>query len=491
MQFLSHSVNSRSRPDGDRVTVSRRNLLCGGAGLGTIALADLLASDLNAEKIVSTARLPQFTPRARRVIYLFQSGAPSQIDLFDEKPRLPGRSGQELPDSIRRGQRLTGMTAGQTSHPVAPSKFRFRRHGESGASVSELLPHIGSVADELCIVRSMHTDAINHDPAITFMLTGTQQTGRPSLGAWMSYGLGRIQDSLPAFVVMISKGTGRPNGQPLYHRLWGSGFIPSTHSGVKLRSVGDPVPYLHNPDGFTTGDRRRMLDSLRRLNRIRQAQIPDPEIENRIAQYELAFRLQSSVPDLTEMSDEPEHVFDLYGPDSRRPGTYAANCLLARRMLERGVRYVQLFHRGWDQHRDLPRQLAGQCRDTDQASAALITDLKRRGLLDDTLVIWGGEFGRTVYCQEKLTRESYGRDHHPRCFSLWLAGGGIKPGLTWGRTDEYSYNIVENPVSVHDLHATLLHCLGFDHEQLTYRYEGRFYRLTDVHGQVVHDLCNG
>ncbi len=474
----------------DFVQHSRRDLLRAGAGLGAIALTDLLSSDLPAANAVDAAQRPHFAPKAKRVIYLFQSGAPSQIDLFDEKPELRKHFGQDLPESIRKGQRLTGMTAGQESHPVAPSKFRFRRFGECGASISELLPHIGSVADELCIIRSMHTDAINHDPAITFLLTGTQQTGRPSFGAWLSYGLGRLQDNLPAFVVMVSKGTGRPNGQPLYHRLWGSGFIPSTHAGVKFRSVGDPVPYLLNPDGFSTADRRRMLDDLQQLNRLRQEVVPDPEIETRINQYELAFRLQSSVPDLTDTSDEPEHVFDLYGPDARKSGTYAANCLLARRMLERGVRYVQLFHRGWDQHRDLPQQLTGQCRDTDQASAALIIDLKRRGLLDDTLVIWGGEFGRTVYCQEKLTADSYGRDHHPRCFSLWLAGGGIRPGLTWGRTDDYSYNILENPVSVHDLHATLLHCLGLNHEQLTYRHEGRFYRLTDVHGEVVSGLVD-
>ncbi len=476
---------------GDGSVSSRRDLLRGGAGVGAMALNHLLTSELAASDSAVTPHSPHVAPRAKRVIYLFQSGAPSQIDLFDEKPELQARFGEELPESIRRGQRLTGMTAGQDSHPVAPSKFKFQLHGESGANISELLPHIGSVADELCIIRSMHTDAINHDPAITFMLTGTQQTGRPSFGAWLSYGLGRLQDNLPAFVVMVSRGTGRPNGQPLYHRLWGSGFVPSTHAGVKFRSVGDPVPYLLNPDGFSTADRRRMLDDLQRLNRMHQQLVPDPEIETRIAQYELAFRLQSSVPDLTDMSDEPEHVFDLYGPDSHTPGTYAANCLLARRMLQRGVRFVQIFHRGWDQHRDLPQQLTGQCRDTDQASAALIIDLKRRGLLDDTLVIWGGEFGRTVYCQEKLTPDNYGRDHHPRCFSLWLAGGGIKPGMTWGRTDEYSYNIVENPVSVHDLHATLLHCLGFDHERLTYRYEGRDYRLTDVHGEVVRELCVG
>jgi hypothetical protein len=351
--------------------------------------------------------------------------------------------------------------------------------------LSELLPHCAGIVDEVCFIRSMHTEAINHDPAITFLLTGSQQAGRPSFGAWMSYGLGSENQDLPAFVVMVSLGTGRPNDQPLYDRLWGSGFIPTRHQGVKFRSVGDPVLYLSNPPGFAAEDRRQMLDGLAALNRIKQQATFDPEIETRIAQYELAYRMQTSVPDLVDTSDEPEHVFELYGPESRTPGTFSANCLLARRLAERGVRFIQLFHRGWDQHRDLPKQLSGQCRDTDQASAALVLDLKRRGMLDDTLVVWGGEFGRTVYCQEQLTAESYGRDHHPRCFTIWLAGGGIRPGLTWGATDDYSYNITENPVSVHDLHATLLHLLGIDHKRLTYRFQGRHYRLTDVHGEVV------
>jgi len=463
-----------------------------GAGVGLAALSSLLTDDLSGGELQrageapgTTPGLPHFPPKAKRVIYLFQSGAPSQIDLFDEKPKLKQRFGEELPESIRRGQRLTGMTAGQKRHPVAPSAFKFRRHGSSGANLSELLPHTARVADDLCIIKSMHTEAINHDPAITFLLTGSQGAGRPSFGAWLSYGLGRPNENLPAFVVMISRGTGRPNGQPLYDRLWGSGFVPTQHQGVKFRSVGDPVLYLSNPPGFGSVERRRMLDVLAQLNRMKQQIVVDPEISTRIAQYELAFRMQTSVPDLMDVSDEPRHIFDLYGPDARKPGTFAANCLLARRLAERGVRFIQLFHRGWDQHRDLPKQLAGQCRDTDQASAALITDLKQRGLLDDTLVIWGGEFGRTVYCQEKLTKNNYGRDHHPRCFSIWLAGGGIKPGMTYGATDDYCYNIVKDPVDVHDLHATLLACLGIDHQRLTFRFRGRDYRLTDVAGKPV------
>lgn len=458
-------------------------------GLGLAALASLLADDqLRADETLPAARLPHFPAKARRVIYLFQSGAPSQLDLFDPKPHLKDQFGEELPESIRMGQRLTGMTANQETHPVAPSTFRFDRHGQSGATLSELLPYTAQVADELCFIRSMHTEAINHDPAVTFLLTGTQQAGRPSFGAWLSYGLGSENANLPAFVAMISRGTGRPNGQPLYDRLWGSGFLPTQHQGVKFRSVGDPVLYLSNPAGFDDADRRRMLDGLARLNRLKEQTTFDPEIETRIAQYELAYRMQTSVPDLIDTSGESEHVFDLYGPDARTPGTYAANCLLARRMAERGVRFIQLFHRGWDQHRNLPTQIAGQCRDTDQASAALILDLKQRGMLDDTLVIWGGEFGRTVYCQEKLTAESYGRDHHPRCFTIWLAGGGIQPGMTLGATDDYSYNIIEDPVSVHDLHATLLQLLGFDHKRLTYRFQGRHYRLTDVHGEIVERI---
>ena len=463
--------------------VSRRDFLTrSSTSLGAAAVTTLLREEALA------AEATHFAPTAKRVIYLFQSGAPSQLDLFDYKPQLRARFAQELPDSIRRGQRLTGMTAAQNSHPVAPSRFRFRQSGESGTWLSEALPHTAGVVEDLCIIRSMHTNAINHDPAITFLLTGTEQSGRPSMGAWISYGLGSENQDLPAFVAMISRGTGRPNGQPLYERLWGSGFIPTHHQGVKFRSLGDPVLYLSNPPGFGDPERRRMLDDLRALNAAKQQTYFDPEIATRIAQYELAYRMQTSVPSLVDVADEPDHVFDLYGPNSRTKGTFAANCLLARRLAERGVRFVQLFHRGWDQHRDLPAQLRGQCGDTDQASAALIIDLKRRGMLDDTLVVWGGEFGRTVYCQEKLTTNNYGRDHHPRCFSIWMAGGGIKPGVVHGETDEFSYNIVRDPVSVHDLHATILHCLGFDHKRLTFKFQGRHYRLTDVHGEVVPEL---
>jgi hypothetical protein len=393
-----------------------------------------------------------------------------------------------LPDSVRRGQRLTGMTATQERFPIAPSKYRFRRHGQSGAWISELLPHTARIADDLCFIKSMHTEAINHDPAITFFQSGAQLAGRPSMGAWLAYGLGSENRDLPAFVVMISQGTGNPADQPLYDRLWGSGFLPSQYQGVKFRSVGDPVLFLSNPDGVNDATRRRMLDDLARLNQMRLGETGDPEIRTRIAQYELAYRMQTSVPDLTDISREPARVLDMYGPDVRTPGSYAYNCLLARRLTERGVRFVQLFHRGWDQHTNLPRQIEGQARDTDQPSAALIRDLKMRGLLDDTLVLWGGEFGRTVYCQGTLTADNYGRDHHPRCFTFWLAGGGIKPGISFGQTDDFSYNIDADPVHVHDLHATMLHCLGIDHRRLTYRYQGRNHRLTDVHGNVVDQI---
>ncbi len=455
-----------------------------GVSLGAAALAGLLQGDASGQ----ATEIPHFTPRAKRVIYLFQSGAPSQMDLFDYKPRLRSMFGQDLPDSVRRGQRLTGMTATQERFPIAPSMYRFARHGRSGQTISELMPHIASVADDLCFIKSMHTEAINHDPAITFFQSGAQLAGRPSMGAWLAYGLGSENRDLPAFVVMISQGSGNPADQPLYDRLWGSGFLPSQYQGVKFRSTGDPVLFLSNPAGIDPATRRRMLDDLARLNQLRLEQSGDPEIRTRIAQYELAFRMQTAVPELTDISREPRHVLDMYGPEVRTPGSYAYNCLLARRLSERGVRFVQLFHRGWDQHVNLPRQITGQARDTDQPSAALLKDLKMRGLLDDTLVIWGGEFGRTVYCQGTLTHDNYGRDHHPRCFTFWLAGGGVKPGFSFGQTDDFSYNIDENPVHVHDLHATMLHCLGIDHRRLTYRYQGRNHRLTDVHGNVVEEV---
>ena len=448
-------------------------------GVGTAALASLLGSETKAAET-------QFPPTAKRVIYLFQHGAPSQLDLFDYKPDLEKARGSDLPESIRMGQRLTGMTAYQTTFPTAPSLFKFKQHGKSGMWLSELIPHTAKVADELCLIKSMKTEAINHDPAVTFFQTGFQLAGRPSAGAWVSYGLGSLNQDLPSFVVMVSQGLG--NSQALADRAWGSGFLPTKYQGVKFRSGADPVLYLSNPEGYSAAARRRFLDDLNKLNEMKMAEYQDPEIATRIAQYEMAFRMQTSVPELADLSKEPESTFELYGPDSRKPGTYAANCILARRLAERGVRFIQLFHRGWDQHNNLPREIAKQCGQTDQASAALITDLKQRGLLDDTLVIWGGEFGRTVYSQGVLTADNYGRDHHPRCFSLWAAGGGIKPGATYGETDDYSYNITENPVEVHDLHATMMRCLGIDHLKLTYKFQGRHYRLTDVHGNVVKGI---
>jgi Protein of unknown function (DUF1501) len=462
-------------------------------GLGAAALASLFSSETStAATLGDTAErqpgLPHFAPRAKRVIYLFQSGAPSQLDLFDYKPSLADRHSEDLPDSIRMGQRLTGMTSEQKRFPVAPSTMKFAQHGQSGAWLSELLPHVAGVADDLCFIKSLHTEAINHDPAVTFITTGAQLAGRPSLGAWVSYGLGSENSDLPTFVAMISRGTGRPNDQPLYDRLWGSGFLPSRYQGVKFRSLGDPVLYLSNPPGVEDAARRQMLDEIGRLNQLRYDAVGDPEIATRISQYELAYRMQTSVPELTDISDEPRHVLDLYGPDADKPGTFGANCLLARRLVERGVRFIQLFHRGWDQHNNLPEQIRGQCRDTDQPTAALVRDLKQRGLLDDTLVVWGGEFGRTVYCQGHLSADNYGRDHHPRCFTVWLAGGGIRRGMTYGATDDYSYNVTQAPVHVHDLNATILSCLGIDHEQLTFKFQGRQHRLTDVHGHVVRAI---
>jgi hypothetical protein len=462
---------------------TRRDFLTRSAvGLG--ALATLFGEGRGAE----FAPMPRAKPTAKRVIYLFQSGAPSQLDLFDHKPKLKDRFAAELPDSVRMGQRLTGMTATQESFPVAPSKYKFERHGKSGAWVSELMPRTAGVVDHLCFVKSMHTEAINHDPAITFFQTGSQLAGRPSIGAWVAYGLGSENRDLPAFVVLVSQGSGNPADQPLYDRLWGSGFLPSSYQGVKFRSQGDAVLFLKNPDGVSDDARRRTLDDLAALNKLRQGETGDPETETRIRQYEMAFRMQTSVPELTDLSKEDAKTFELYGEDARKPGTFAANCLLARRMAERGVRFIQLFHRGWDQHTNLPKQIELQCRDTDRASAALVTDLKRRGLLDDTLVIWGGEFGRTVYCQGKLTADDYGRDHHPRCFTIWMAGGGVKPGFTHGETDDFSYNVAKDAVHVHDLNATILHCLGIDHTKLTYRYQGRDFRLTDVFGKVVREV---
>ncbi len=481
-----------------RLQMTRRQLFGRTAkGIGVAALASLLAPEaLFASDAAGAAGgidpktggligFPNFAPKAKRVIFLHQSGAPSQIELFDYKPKLRQFHGTELPDSIRQGQRITGMTSGQSSFPVAAPIFKFVQHGQSGAWISELLPHTAKIVDDIAILKTVNTDAINHDPAITFIQTGFQQPGRPSMGAWVSYGLGSENQNLPAYVVLISQANALNPDQPLFSRLWGNGFLPSKYQGVKFHAGADPVLYLNDPPGISKETRRRMLDGIAKLNKLWSDAYHDPEIETRITQYEMAYRMQTSVPSLMDLSNEPDRIFEMYGPDSRRPGTYAANCLLARRLAERNVRFVQLYHRGWDQHNDLPRDIALQCQGVDQASAALVADLKQRGLLDDTLVIWGGEFGRTVYCQGKLTETNYGRDHHPRCFAWWMAGGGVKPGITLGETDDYSYNVVSDPVPVHDLQATILYCLGIDHKKLTYKFQGRYFRLTDVAGEVV------
>ena len=462
--------------------LTRRQLLGrASAGIGTAALASLLGEGQG-------FAAPHFAPKAKRVIYLFMHGGPSQLDLFDHKPGLKKLHGQEMPPSVLGDQRLTGMTSGQKSKPITSSLFNFQQHGQSGAWMSELLPNMGRVADEMCIIRSMNTEAINHDPGVTLLQTGHQQPGRPSFGAWASYGLGSENASLPAFVVLISRGSAARPADPLYARLWGSGFLPSNHQGVSFRSSGDPVLYLSNPPGLSAASRRDELDVIQALNRRQLAQQLDPEIETRITQYEMAYRMQTSVPDLISLKDESAATFEAYGPQSRVPGSFAANCLLARRMAESGVRFIQLYHRGWDQHYNLPSDLRLQCGDIDQPCAALISDLKQRGLLEDTLIVWGGEFGRTTYSQGKLEPANHGRDHHGRCFTMWLAGGGVKPGLQLGETDDFCFNVARDPVHVHDLNATLLHLLGIDHERLTYRAEGRDFRLTDVHGHVMRQV---
>jgi len=462
-------------------------------GLGAIALGELAADSAQAandhrrNRIGGMADLPHFPPKVSRVIYLFQSGGPSQMDLFDYKPELAKRFGEEVPTSVYPAERKTTMTAGQKSFPVAPTALKFQQHGQSGIWLSEPQKHLAEVADDLCVVKSMHTEAINHDPAATLFQTGSVIAGRPSMGAWVSYGLGSENANLPAFVALTSNGTAK-QGQPLYDRLWGAGFLPGRFQGVKFRGQGDPILDLYNPAGVTREQRRRTLDSLQRLNSEQASRFNDPAIATRIAQYELAFRMQMSVPELVDVGNEPKSVIDMYGPQAMQVGKYAYNCLLARRLAERGVRFIQLYHRGWDAHGNAPKGVAAQCRDTDQPTAALLKDLKQRGMLDDTLIVWGGEFGRTVYSQGKLTPTNYGRDHHPNCFSYWLAGGGVKGGMSYGQTDDYSVNVVENPVHVHDLQATILHQLGIDHEKLTYLFQGRHYRLTDVHGRVVNDL---
>ncbi len=470
--------------------LSRRHFLNQfGLGLGGMALADLLGSDqtLGADALPERGLMgaAHFAPRAKRIIYLFMAGGPSQLETWDYKPVLNERQGEQLPDSVRRGQRLTGMSGNQSSLPLAGSIFKFAQHGQGGTWVSELLPHTARVVDDLCVVRSLFTEAINHDPAITFLQTGSQIAGRPSLGAWVHYGLGSGNANLPSFVVLVTRGK---VDQPLYARLWGNGFLPARHQGVQFRSGKEPVLYLNNPEGVSAESRRLMLDRLRELHELQRDQTGDGDLDARVAQYEMAYRMQTSVPEVADLSNESEYTFKLYGDDAKKPGTFAANCLLARRLAERGVKFIQLYHQGWDQHGNLPGGIRQQCKETDQASAALLTDLKQRGLLDDTLVVWGGEFGRTNYSQGKLTATDYGRDHHPRCFSVWLAGAGVRAGTVYGETDPFGYNITVNGVHVHDLHATILHLLGIDHERLTYKYQGRYFRLTDVHGTVVKDL---
>lgn len=460
-------------------------------GLGAVALGTLLGKSSlfgksNAstplEEGVTNTVFPNYLPKAKRIVYLFQSGGPSQLELFDYKPQLESYQGKDLPPSIRGSQRLTGMSAEQSIFPVASSMFKFQQYGESKAWVSELMPHTAGVVDDLCFIKSMQTDAINHDPATTFFQSGNQIAGRPSIGAWLSYGLGSDNDNLPTFIVLVSK---NGSGQPLMARLWSNGFLPSRHQGVEFRAGKDPVLYLGDPEGYDGKDRRQMLDYLKNLNQLQSDTYGDPEINTRISQYEMAYRMQTSVPEVTDMSKEPDWVYDMYGKDSRDPGTYAANCLLARRLLEKDVKFVQLYHQGWDHHGGLPGGIKQQCQMTDQPTAALIKDLKQRGLLEDTLVVWGGEFGRTAYSQGKLAKDNYGRDHHPRCFTMWMAGAGVKPGFSYGETDDFSYNVVRDPVHVHDFHATLLHLFGIDHEKLVYRYQGRRFRLTDVSGHVV------
>ncbi len=482
--------NKQQAPD-NPLKVNRRHFFSQlSVGIGSLALGSLLIPDLF-DRGKDPVRgnpigIPHFAPRAKRIIYLFQAGAPSQLESFDYKPSLLTRMGEDLPDSIRKGQRLTGMTSGQESFPLMPPAIGFKQYGQSGAWVSDYFPHIARIVDDICIVKSMHTEAINHDPAITFFQTGSQVSGRPSMGSWLSYGLGNENKNLPSFVVLTSRGEG--NSQGLYSKLWSSGFLDSKHQGVLLRAGKNPVLYLNDPDGVSRSDKRHLLDQVSSLNKLHLAETGDDEIESRIAQYEMAYRMQMSVPDVMDISREPEAIIKLYGEDCQVPGTYAANALQARRLAENGVRFIQLYHQGWDQHGNLPNEMSAQARDVDQASAALIIDLKQRGMLDDTLVIWGGEFGRTNYCQGKFDPANYGRDHHPRAFSIWMAGGGVKPGLSYGLTDEFGYNILENPVHINDFHATLMYAMGLDHERLTYKYQGRRFRLTDVAGNVIKEL---
>lgn len=469
-----------------RKFLSRLSIGLGSAALGSLLIPDLFKNNTVEEAI--SAGLPHFAPKAKRVIYLFQNGAPSQLETFDHKPLLRKMMGQDLPASIRNGQRLTGMTANQTSFPLVGSYYDFKQYGQSGAWVSELFPHMAQITDDLCFIRSMHTEAINHDPALTFFQSGAQQGNRPSMGSWVSYGLGTENSNLPAFCVLLSRGKG--NGQGVYSKLWTNGFLDSVHQGVQFSSGENPILYLQDPTGLDRQSRRKMLDQITALNELELERFGDPETAAKISQYEMAYRMQTAVPEIMDTSKESEDIIRLYGPDCLVPGTYAANCLLARKLSENGVRFIQLYHQGWDQHGNLPSEMRGQAMDVDQPSAALITDLKQRGLLDETLVIWGGEFGRTNYCQGKMTADNYGRDHHPRCFTIWMAGGGVRPGMVYGETDELGYNIVKDPVHVHDFQATVLHLLGLNHEQLTYKFQGRRYRLTDLYGNVVKDIIS-
>ena len=471
----------------DHLIDRRKFLNIGARGMGAMGLASLAQPGMLNAAGRGAMGEPHFKPKAKRVIYLFFSGGPSHIDMYDYKPAMRKIHGIELPDSIRNGQRITGMTSGQKSFPCVAPMFEFKQHGQSGGYFSEILPNVASIADEISLIRSVNTEAINHDPAITYINTGTQQLGHPSMGAWLNYGLGGPSDNLPGYIVMISKGRG--GSQALYSRLWGSGFLPSKHQGVKFRSSGEPVLYLNNPPGITSGSRRAILDSINAINRAKFEETQDSEIQTRIAQYEMAFRMQASVPELTDLKTEPDHVFEQYGKDAKSPGKFAYNCILARRMLERGVPFVQLFHRGWDQHGNCPRDVRRQCEDVDQPAAALVRDLKQRGMLEDTIVICGGEFGRTIYSQGSLTKDNHGRDHHGRCFTMWMAGGGIRKGHVHGETDDFSYNIVRDPVHINDLNATVLQCLGIDHERFTFRYQGLDQRLTGVQGaRVVNEI---
>lgn len=477
-EFLKHQLNITRRHFFGKLSAG-----IGGAALGSLLIPDLFSGS---DSGLPLPGIPHFAPKAKRIIYLFQNGAPSQLESFDYKPMLVKRAGEDLPASIRMGQRLTGMTSGQTKFPMVGSWFKFNQHGKSGAWISEIFPHIASIADDICIIKTMHTEAINHDPALTFMQTGAQQGNRPSMGAWLSYGLGSENKNLPAYCVLLSRGKG--NGQGVYDKLWTNGFLDSVHQGVKFSASEEPVLYLNDPQGMDQAQRREMLDKVAELNSKSFENFGDPEIKTRIEQYELAYRMQTSVPELTDLSKEPDHIIKMYGPECLVPGTFAANALLARKLSESGVRFVQLYHQGWDQHGNLTGEMPIQAMDVDRASAALVKDLKQRGLLDETLVIWGGEFGRTNYCQGNFTKENYGRDHHPRCYSIWMAGGGVKPGIVHGETDEFGYNIVENPVHINDFHATILHLMGLDHEKLTYKHLGRRYRLTDVAGKVVSPI---